>query len=535
MTAISRSRIFVSSVQKELSAERQALKAFIEGDALLRRFFEVFLFEDVPASGRRADDVYLEEVDRCCIYVGLFGDAYGHEGPDGLAPTEREFDRATSHGKNRLIFVKGSHDANRHPKMQALLRKAGDQLIRRRFGSIPELTADLYASLVEELIRSGAIQTGPFDAAACPGATLADVSPDKVGSFLARAQQARGYALGPATPMRDALVHLNLLADGSPSHAAVLLFAAQPQRFLASSEVKCLHFHGTVVRKPIPSYQVYKGDLFRLVDDAVDFVMGKLARAVGTRAASNEAPVTYEIPRDAVAEAIVNAIAHRDYASNASVQVMLFSDRLEVWNPGQLPPSLTVDALRRPHASVPHNPLISEPLFLTRLVERAGSGILDMMHLCREAGLQEPDFRQDGGQFVQTLWRPTPDATPQVIPQVAPQVVFDDIVLDGSALKELSTALGITLAQVTPQVATQVAKLLHAAVAAAKSRQDLQSAAGLADREHFRKSYLEPLLAAGWFERTIPDKPTSRLQQYQLTATGRAWLAAARANGKKPV
>jgi hypothetical protein len=61
--------------------------------------------------------------------------------------------------------------------------------------------------------------------------------------------------------------------------------------------------------------------------------------------------------------------------------------------------------LRVPHASIPHNPLISEPLFLAHYVERAGTGTLDMIALCREAGLAEPEFRQEGGQFVQTIWR----------------------------------------------------------------------------------------------------------------------------------
>ncbi len=59
--------IFISSVQKELAAERRALKDYIQGDALLGRFFEVFLFEDQPASDRRADKVYLSEVDRCVL------------------------------------------------------------------------------------------------------------------------------------------------------------------------------------------------------------------------------------------------------------------------------------------------------------------------------------------------------------------------------------------------------------------------------------------------------------------------------------
>jgi len=136
--------------------------------------------------------------------------------------------------------------------------------------------------------------------------------------------------------MEAALAHLNLLDGREPSHAAVLLFGRDPQRFLLTSEVKCLHFHGTEVRKPIPSYQIYKGTVFELVDQALDFVMSKIARRVGTRALGPVAPVDYELPREAVAEAIVNAVAHRHYTSNASVQVMLFTDRLEVWTRQQL-------------------------------------------------------------------------------------------------------------------------------------------------------------------------------------------------------
>jgi len=52
------------------------------------------------------------------------------------------------------------------------------------------------------------------------------------------------------------------------------------------------------------------------------------------------------------------------------------------------------------------------------------------------------------------------------------------------------------------------------------------------DREHFRKTYLDPLITAGWLERTIPDKPTSRLQKYRLTDKGRAWLAKKKSNGR---
>ncbi len=396
--------IFISSVQKELAAERRALKAFVEGDPLLRQFFRVFLFEDLPAADRRADDVYLREVDRCGIYVGLFGNEYGFENDDGVSATELEFARATLKSKPRLIFVKGANDKARHPKMAALVKTATAQLLRRRFGSTPELTAALYASLVEHLEQTGAVRTRPFDASAPENATLADISESKLRWFLARARAARRFVLAEDTPVETALQHLNLLDAGRPTHAAILLFGVSPQRFLTTSEVKCLHFHGTEIEKPIPSYQIYKGTVFELVDQAVDFVMSKIDRSVGTRSKSNAAPVTYELPTDAVAEAIVNAVCHRDYASKASVQVMLFADRLEVWNPGELPEPLTPELLRVPHASLPHNPLIAEPLFLARYIEKAGTGTLDMIRLMGAAGLPTPEFRQDG-QFVLTLWR----------------------------------------------------------------------------------------------------------------------------------
>jgi predicted HTH transcriptional regulator len=232
-----------------------------------------------------------------------------------------------------------------------------------------------------------------------------DLPQEKIRWFLEVAKRERNYPLQVRSNREKALAHLNLLDNDNPTHAAVLLFGKEPQRFLPTSEIKCMHFHGTAVRKPIPSYQIYKGTVFELVDQAADFVLTKINRRIGTREHSVQAPAEYELPKEAVTEAIVNAVAHRDYNSNASVQVMLFADRFEVWNPGELPPSLTPERLREPHPSIPRNPLIAEPLYLVRYIEKAGSGTLDMIERCGEAGLPSPDFEERAGQFVSTLWR----------------------------------------------------------------------------------------------------------------------------------
>lgn len=403
--AAHRKTIFISSVQKEFQTDRLAIRDFVHNNPLLRRFFHVFLFEDLPAQDRRANDVYLAEVCRSDIYVGLFGNDYGFEDDNGFSPTEREFNEATVGGKTRLIFVKGADDKDRHPKMLKLIRKAGTQLIRRRFADTQDLTSALYAALVAHMEHSGDLRTIPFDASACDRATVDDLSFEKIKVFLAAARRERNYPLPAKTSRDKVLAHLNLMDNGRPNHAAVLLFGKEPQRFLITSEVKCLHFHGTQVQKPIPSYQIYKGTVFELVDQALDFVLSKINRRVGTRSRSVQAPAEYELPLEAVREAIVNAVAHRDYTSNASAQVMLFADRLEVWNPGELPPPLTPDLLRQPHPSIPRNPLIAEPLYLARYIEKAGSGTLDMIARCKAAELPEPNFEQRAGQWVVTLWR----------------------------------------------------------------------------------------------------------------------------------
>jgi hypothetical protein len=158
-------RISICSIQKELAAERKALKQYIQGDALLRRFFDVFLFEDLPASDRRADNVYLDQVDRCSIYLGLFDNDYGFEDAAGASPTEREFDRATAQSKSRLIYIMGNDNKKRHPKMMALIRKAGSH----HFTDTKQPAGAVSESLADHLVSKGPVQDRPLEEQSCAG------------------------------------------------------------------------------------------------------------------------------------------------------------------------------------------------------------------------------------------------------------------------------------------------------------------------------------------------------------------------------
>ena len=111
-------------------------------------------------------------------------------------------------------------------------------------------------------------------------------------------------------------------------------------------------------------------------------------------------------PPDAIREAIVNAVAHRDYEPPSKVQVRIFDNRIEVWSPGTLPDEITIEDLRREHISVPRNPLLFKQLFWVKYVEDVGGGTLDMISRCREWGIPEPVFEHITGAFVVTFKLP---------------------------------------------------------------------------------------------------------------------------------
>ena len=480
---MSKRRIFISSVQREFEEERKALHEYICADPLLGRFFDPFLFELLPAADRQSDHVYLHEVEMCDIYLGILGREYGSENASGISHTEMEFDHATRKHKTRLVFLSNHSDSERDTKERQLISKAQTVLIRKRFSTVEELKSAVYAALVRYLEEKEIIRTGPFDASFHEHATQSDLDGEKIAAFVRLARSKRGFPLAESEPVEKILTHLNLMQGSRITNAALLLFGKEPQRYFISSEVRCASFHGTIVEKPIPSYKVFKGTVFELIDQAVDFVLSKLDYAIGTRAEKTQIPGSYEIPKEVVAEAIVNAVAHRDYTGNASVQVMLFADRVEIWNPGTLPLGWTTEKLKQLHTSVPANPLLAEPMYLAGYIERLGTGTSDMVRKSISVGLKEPEFVQQE-DFRTIVYRPTTE-------------------------------------QATEQATEQVKRLLMV-LKLEMSRQELMEKLELKHRPNFIYSYLQPALDGRWIEMTIPEEVNDPNQKYRLTAKGKA-------------
>ena len=208
-------RIFISSVQSEFAQERELLRNYLRDDTMMRRLFDAFLFEDVPASDQRPDQLYLDEVERADIYIGLFGSEYGTEDNEGVSPTEREFDHATAVGTHRMVFLKDMDEHVRQPKMKALVTKAQSGLIRKRFKTPEELIAAVYAALVEYLAVREVIRTIPFDAAYCMKATLDDLDSDRMARFIRTARRVRQFPLDEDASPEELLEHLDLFASST--------------------------------------------------------------------------------------------------------------------------------------------------------------------------------------------------------------------------------------------------------------------------------------------------------------------------------
>ena len=394
-------KIFISSVQREFAEERRRLVDYIRQDVLFGQFFEPFIFENLPAGNQNAQQAYLHEVAKCDIYLGLFGVEYGYEDAEGLSPTEREYDTATANYRYRLAYVKQAD--KRNPKEAALIEKVEQDVVRRTFTDFDSLRAFVYASLIRYLKEKDIIHSFPFDASGHPTAQLSDLDAEKVRVFVERARKMRSFPLTMENGLEAILSGLHLFtADGHLTNSALLLFAKNPQAFFRPSEVKCVQFYGTKVQKPAPFYQVFYGNIFELVDQAKAFVMSHIDARIGDHSTADN--VKYELPESAVHEAIVNAIVHRDYTRNSSVQVMLFQDRLEVRNPGQLPIGLTPAKLTGKHSSEPTNPILAHPVYLAGYIERLGTGTNDLIDACLAAGLKRPTFIQEE-DFCITLWR----------------------------------------------------------------------------------------------------------------------------------
>lgn len=236
-----------------------------------------------------------------------------------------------------------------------------------------------------------------FESRPAPSAALADLHRDAVEAYV---EGLRGtVADGWQRVLLDRGYLVEHGGEAVPTYAGILLFGRQPQRFLRNASITLIRYPGSEM-----------GDDF-VREDALGALPGQIRRAEafvaanmrrGLRISGLTRTEVTEYPLPVVREAIVNAVAHRDYAIRGDdVRVLMFSDRMEIYSPGRLPGHVTLENLLTERFS--RNEAIVQGLSDLGFVERLGYGIDRMVAAMREAGLPAPAFEETVAGFRVTL------------------------------------------------------------------------------------------------------------------------------------
>ena len=224
-------------------------------------------------------------------------------------------------------------------------------------------------------------------------ASLEDIDPEKVKRYIKRANSAGRRNISEDEDYLQVLEKLDLINNNRPTWAALLLFGFEPQRFLSQATVHCGRFKSEIT---VIDDHMIAGTIIDQIDEAMDFVRKNLSVRFVIKDKPQREEV-WEYPLDAVREAIINAVCHRDYTIPSKVEIRIYDDRLEVWSPGRLPQGITIEDLYKPHPSVLRNKGIASVFYDMGLIEQWGSGIDRMREACLNAGLPEPEFEEDLG------------------------------------------------------------------------------------------------------------------------------------------
>ena len=290
-----------------------------------------------------------------------------------------------------------------------------------------------------------------------------------------------------------------LSEDGRIAHAAVILFGKRER--LALSYPQCLlklaRFKGKDKTEFIDNRQEY-GNAFDMLRRSQRFFRDHLP------VAGRVVPEVFEriddplYPPIALREAIANAICHRDYGAwRESLDVAIYEDRIEIINPGYLPPGVTPKTLFRPHRSRPWNPHIAQVFFRAGIIETWGRGTIKMRDLSLAAGCPAPGI-EVSDDYVLVRFRPPegrthgpgePESQPESRPESQPESIQEKVLklLESGPFSKSELAFKLGQKQISGQL----------------------------------KKVLLALAEEGRIEFTIPDKPTSRLQKYRLVGKGK--------------
>ena len=223
--------------------------------------------------------------------------------------------------------------------------------------------------------------------------SLDEIDIEKIEKYIEGSREVGRRKIGSAEKPLQVLEKLELIKDGKPTWATTLLFHKRPQRFLSQALIHCGKFKEQTV---VIDDRMIEGSIIEQIEQTMDFIR----KNINVKFVMTGKPVREEVwdyPLEALREAVINAVCHRDYTAPSNTEVRIYDDELTIWNPGGLPLGLTVEDLYKPHPSVLRNKGVGGIFYDMGLIEQWGSGIDKMRKACSRAGIPEPKFEENQG------------------------------------------------------------------------------------------------------------------------------------------
>ena len=233
-----------------------------------------------------------------------------------------------------------------------------------------------------------------WDLTPAPKTTVADLDLAKVTDYIRKANETGRRNIGPDESPQTVLEKIGLIQDSKPTWAAILLFGKNPQRVLSQATIHCGLFEADEIS--VLDDRMVTGTIIEQVNDAIEFIR-KNIRVAFVMTGEPERKQVWDYPVEALREAVINAVCHRNYTISSAVEIRILRDSLKVWSPGRLASGITLPELFTSHSSVLRNKGIAQVLYDIGWIERWGGGIQKIRSTCAEAGLPEPVFQEDQG------------------------------------------------------------------------------------------------------------------------------------------
>lgn len=266
--------------------------------------------------------------------------------------------------------------------------------------------------------QSGRLQ---YDRKPVPGSLVADLDPRRLANYFRDVRCQACPDEGDKDGWINLLVNTEFMAEDRgrpiPSVGGLLLFGLHPNKYLPQSGITAVAYPGiekdydakqrNVIRGPAVALLSEAGDVVEtgIIEQALDFVRRNITIAAEIDDGGRRQE-RWDYPSDAVREAVVNAVAHRDYTITVTdIELAIYSDRLEVISPGRLPNTVTVDKMRAGYRAS-RNELLKEALRDYRYVEATGLGVPRkiVQGMLTHNGT-EPDLIEEESRFIVRLWK----------------------------------------------------------------------------------------------------------------------------------